>query len=83
MSTKSLYPRLSNRKGKIMTWSETCLSDGPAFQCFRKEALGDYKTKTRLAVAILGVVGEKFGRGEGGEGVVKETVLSNVGVVYS
>lgn len=38
---------------------------------------------TRAAVAILGVVGEKSGREERGEGVVKETVLSNVGGVYS
>lgn len=72
-----------------MTRSDS-LSDSPASQCFRKVAerggtRGTTKPSqgamgTHVAVAFLGVVGEKSGRGEG---VVKETVLSNVGGVYS
>lgn len=38
---------------------------------------------TQAAVAILGGLGETSGRGKGGEGVAKKTVLSNVGGVYS
>lgn len=38
---------------------------------------------TQAAVAILGGLGETSGHGEWGEGVAKETVLSNVSGVYS
>lgn len=76
-----------------MTQSEMCLSDSPTSQCFGKVAepggtLGATEPSqaamgTQAAVAILGGLGETSGRGEWGEGVAKETVLSNVGAVYS
>lgn len=76
-----------------MTRSETCLSDSPPPSASGRwlswEALRDYKTKsgsngyTRCSFDPGCGGREKSGCGEQTEGVVKETVLSNVGGVYS
>lgn len=68
-----------------MTQTEMCLSDSPTSQCVGKVA------EPGGAQGLQNQVRQQWGHslrcesgcGEWGEGVIKETVLSNVGGVYS